>query len=128
MSLTLFPQALKKVCLGEEYGLLVEVLCQVGKSSKAQPDKEVHAGSDTRASAEAISRLISRSLQQTRTREDREDMIKTLAKTLRGIIGKTSGFHRGIFLQSISDALAWVLQDGPDKDGKKTLKAIKIKR
>jgi len=107
----------------DEYGI-VELFSQAGKV-KSDSKEAAELDADLRAHSEAISRLVSRALQQARTVEDRTDILKTLAKTLRGIQGHSSGYNtNGVFLHSLPDAIGWVLQGCPDRESKPTLDVI----
>ena len=104
----------------DEYGI-VEIFNQPGRT-KSKSKEKAKIESDLKAHSEAVSRLISRALQQTRTIESRQDVLQTLGKTMRGIQGSASGYNaEGILLHSVPDAIGWILQGCPDREGKPTL-------
>ena len=92
---------------------IAEVFCKVGKG-----------GSDTQAAIAAISQLVCLVLQGA---SDRNEVITSLTRTLRGIEGKSQGFNRGVLIKSIPDAIGWALQGYPDNEGNKVeyVKGIK---
>jgi len=103
----------------DEHGIC-EVFSQGGKA-KSKSDDKAKIEADLKAHAEAISRLISRALQQARSIEAREDILKTLAKTLRGIQGHAGGYNQEVFIHSVPDAIGWILQGCPNREGNLTL-------
>ena len=107
----------------DEYGI-VEVFTQAGQSASETMEK-ARTNADVRAQAEAVSRLISRSLQQARSIKARKDVLQTMGKTIRGIQGHSGAYNgEGIFIQSVPDAIGWILQGCPDAKGNTTLDTI----
>jgi ribonucleoside-diphosphate reductase alpha chain len=91
----------------EPQGKIVEVFCTLGK-----------AGSNDKASAEALGRLISVALQNGTNVED-------LAATLKGIRGREVSYDNGKEIWSVPDAIGQVLGALIESDRSKTKLAEK---